>query len=305
MSIHKSTPNFDVIFEGDPKDGWMHSGIAILSDGRLVFEAAGGHGLVFLDVASHKSEKIAVDIAVAHGIATTFESGQDFIWICDPGAQAPGKVVKINLQGEIVKELTPPQTTPNSSQHWRPTSVAVADNGDIWVADGYGISLVHCYRTNGEVLTLDGSDSGSVFNCPHGIAIDKRSGKTQIVVADRRNKRVLTFDETGKFLHEVTAEVITTPSSLAVSGDDLFVTDLYGAIIKISKNGAATAQIPSTHSQERPGWPNKLAKEGSEETIAPTIEDGCINSPHGIVASKDGVVYATEWFFGGRVLKLH
>ena len=73
MSKHDSTTNFEVIFEGDPKDGWMHSGIAILRDGRLVFVAAGGKGLVFLDVASRKSEKIAVDIAVAHGIATTFE----------------------------------------------------------------------------------------------------------------------------------------------------------------------------------------------------------------------------------------
>lgn len=305
MTKSETAPNFEVIFEGDSKDGWMHSGIAILSDGRLVFEAAGGHGLVFLDVDSRKSEKISVDIAVAHGIATTFESGQDFIWICDPGAQAPGKVVKIDLQGKIVSELTPPRTTPASTEHWRPTSVAVADNGDIWIADGYGLSLVHCYRLNGEVETLDGSGSGSIFDCPHGVAIDKRNGTPQIVVADRKNKRVLSFDETGKFLHQVVADVITTPSSLALSGDDLYVTDLYGAIVKISKSGAATAQIPSTHSQERPGWPNALATVGSDETIAPTIAEGCINSPHGIVASKDGVVYATEWFFGGRVLKLH
>ena len=305
MTSGDATPNFEVIFEGDPKDGWMHSGIAILSDERLVFETAGGHGLVFLDVDSGKSEKIAVDIAVAHGITTTYESGEDFIWICDPGVQAPGKVVKVNLCGEILTELTPPQTTPASKEFWRPTSISVADNGDIWVADGYGLSLLHCYRANGEVLTLDGSTSGLVFYCPHGVTIDKRSREAQIVVADRKNRRVLTFDESGNFLYQVSADLITTPSSLAVSGDDIFVTDLYGAVIAISKKGDVTARIPSTNSQGRPGWPNALADVGSDETIIPTIAEGCINSPHGIVASKDGTIYATEWFYGGRVLKLH
>ena len=92
---------------------------------------------------------------------------------------------------------------------------------------------------------------------------------------------------------------------MAVSGDDIFVTDLYGAVIAISKKGDVTARIPSTNSQGRPGWPNALADVGSDETIIPTIAEGCINSPHGIVASKDGTIYATEWFYGGRVLKLH
>jgi hypothetical protein len=40
------------------------------------------------------------------------------------------------------------------------------------------------------------------------------------------------------------------------------------------------------------------------ESVAPTINAGEINSPHGIVASKDGSIYATEWYFGGRVITL-
>ena len=279
----------------------MHSGIAILNDGRLVFEAAGGRGLVFLDVASGKSEKISVDIAVAHGIATTYESGDDFIWICDPGEQAPGKVVKVNLKGEIVDELQPPEASPLSKEKWRPTSVAVAKGGDIWIADGYGISLVHRYSPNGDVLTLDGTESGLKFDCPHGVAVDDRAGQLQIAVADRSNKRVLLFEKDGRFIRSISAEIMTSPSSIAASGDNLFVTDLRGAILAISIDDQVSAVVPSAHIDGREGWPNALI---GGESVAPSINAGEINSPHGIVASKDGSIYATEWFFGGRVITL-
>jgi streptogramin lyase len=292
---------FKILFEGDAAQGWMHSGIAILNDGRLVFEAAGGRGLVFLDVASGKSEKISVDIAVAHGIATTYESGDDFIWICDPGEQAPGKVVKVNLKGEIVDELQPPEASPLSKEKWRPTSVAVAKGGDIWIADGYGISLVHRYSPNGDVLTIDGTESGLKFDCPHGVAVDDRAGQLQIAVADRSNKRVLLFEKDGRFIRSISAEIMTSPSSIAASGDNLFVTDLRGAILAISIDDQVSAVVPSAHIDGREGWPNALI---GGESVAPSINAGEINSPHGIVASKDGSIYATEWFFGGRVITL-
>ena len=279
----------------------MHSGIAILSDGRLVFESAGGRGLVFLDLTSGKSEKVSVDIAVAHGIATTYESGKDFIWICDPGEQAPGKVVKINLSGKIVDELQPPAASPLSKEKWRPTSVAVTKDGDIWIADGYGLSLVHRYSANGNVITLDGSESGLQFNCPHGVAVDDRGAEMNIAVADRTNKRVLLFDKDGRYIRSIAAEIMTSPSSIAASGESLFITDLRGAILSISMDDQVSAVIPSSHIDAREGWPNALV---DGESIAPTIKAGEINSPHGIVASKEGAIYATEWFFGGRVLAL-
>jgi len=293
--------NFRILFEGDAAQGWMHSGIAILSDGRLVFEATGGHGLVFLDPISGESERITVDVAVAHGIATTRESGEDFIWICDPGEQAPGKVVKVNISGEIVDELAPPAASPLSKEKWRPTSVALTEDGDIWIADGYGLSLVHRYSPNGDVMTLDGSESGLQFDCPHGVAVDDRGAQRRIAIADRRNKRVLLFALDGRFLNSISAEIMTSPSSIAASGESLFITDLRGAILAISNSEQVSAIIPSSHVDGREGWPNALV---NGETIAPTIQQGEINSPHGIVVSRDGSIFVTEWYFGGRVISL-
>jgi hypothetical protein len=122
-----------------------------------------------------------------------------------------------------------------------------------------------------------------------------------IAVADRTNKRVLLFEKDGRFIRSISAEIMTSPSSLAASGDNLFVTDLRGAILAISIDDQVSAVVPSAHIDGREGWPNALI---GGESVAPSINAGEINSPHGIVASKEGAIYATEWFFGGRVLAL-
>jgi hypothetical protein len=94
---------------------------------------------------------------------------------------------------------------------------------------------------------------------------------------------------------------MTSPSSIAASGDNLFITDLRGAILSISSDDQVSAVIPTAHIDGREGWPNALV---DGESVAPTIQAGEINSPHGIVASQDGSIYATEWYFGGRVISL-
>jgi len=132
----------------------MHSGIGVLSDGRIVFEAPGGAALIFLDPATKKHVRIEVDVAVSHGIAV---ASDDTIWICDPGAQAPGQVVQINLDGKILRTIKQPVRSSDEQDKWRPTSIALAANGDIWIGDGYGLSLVHVVRANGIIETFDGS----------------------------------------------------------------------------------------------------------------------------------------------------
>jgi DNA-binding beta-propeller fold protein YncE len=295
--------DFEVIYSGNSQDGWLHSGIALLSDNRLVFEAPGGNGIILLDPQTLNQKKIPVDIAVAHGITTTFEDEHDFIWICDPGEKNPGKVIKIDLDGNIIRTITPPGSSPLSEKNWRPTSIAIANNGDIWVADGYGLNLVHVYRVNGTTETFDGSASGINFNCPHGVAVDERNSPPTIAIADRRNRRIVFMAEDGSYIRSVTAEIMIGPSSIAVGRDALFVTDLFGAVISVSQEDEVSALIQTTNSQSRPGWPNAFG-DVAEKLVAPTIPQGAVNSPHGIALSPDGILYFTEWFLGGRVVRL-
>ena len=76
-----------------------------------------------------------------------------------------------------------------------PTNVAVADNGHLFVADGYGNAAVHHFNKHGDLLKSWGGsgDGPGQFNVPHGICVDR----DRIIVADRENSRLQFFDHTG------------------------------------------------------------------------------------------------------------
>ncbi len=72
--------------------------------------------------------------------------------------------MKFGLDGVEVASLARPLHGAYESGFFAPTSVAVngprhGGNGDVWVADGYGESLVHRYSADGRYLsTLTGEE---------------------------------------------------------------------------------------------------------------------------------------------------
>src|SRR3990172_11008223 len=82
-----------------------------------------------------------------------------------------------------------------------PADVAVARNGDFYVADGYGNSRVHRFSPDGTLLSSWGNPGRGPgeFTTPHGVWEDARG---RILVADRENDRVQLFSAIGEYLTE-------------------------------------------------------------------------------------------------------
>ena len=81
-----------------------------------------------------------------------------------------------------------------------PTNVAVTNEGDIFVADGYGNCRVHRYTSTGSLITswgTPGKSNPGDFHLPHGIGIDSQG---RVVVCDRQNDRIQLFDQEGEEL---------------------------------------------------------------------------------------------------------
>ena len=105
----------------------------------------------------------------------------------------------------------------------RPTGVAVAPNGEIFVSDGhtpnkYGTSRLVKFSKDGKFIKAwgrKGSAAGEL-NEPHDIFIGGSRG--WVYVADRGNSRVEVFDQDGNY---VTAwKQFGQPSSVFVGKDD-------------------------------------------------------------------------------------
>ncbi len=85
----------------------------------------------------------------------------------------------------------------------RPTNLALAADGSMYVTDGYGNARVHKFAPDGRLLFSwgePGSGPGQ-FNLPHGIAVDREG---RVYVADRENSRIQVFSPKGEFLSEWT-----------------------------------------------------------------------------------------------------
>jgi DNA-binding beta-propeller fold protein YncE len=81
------------------------------------------------------------------------------------------------------------------------TNVALAPNGNLYVADGYGNARVHVFSPSG-ALQFSWGEPGSgpgQFRLPHAIAVDRRG---TVYVADRENSRIQVFKGDGTYITE-------------------------------------------------------------------------------------------------------
>jgi sugar lactone lactonase YvrE len=104
-----------------------------------------------------------------------------------------------------------------------PCDVAVAENGDIFVADGHVNSRVVKFSKDGTFIKAWGKrgTGPGEFNLPHTIAIDSRG---RVFVGDRSNNRIQIFDQDGTFIDQWTQ--FGSPSGIFIGADDtLYVAD--------------------------------------------------------------------------------
>jgi len=156
------------------------------------------------------------------------------------------QAIKLDPEGQVLMRLGTAGVAgdgPNSFDG--PTDVAVAPNGDIFVADGHGNSRVVRFSKDGEFEMswgTKGTGPGE-FDEPHALAFDSRG---RLFVGDRLNQRIQVFDQNGRFLDEWTGIMA---SGMHITPDDqLFVADYQlrmGIVIADAADLSETGFIPS------------------------------------------------------------
>jgi sugar lactone lactonase YvrE len=219
------------------------------------------------------------------------------IWATDArGESGRGhQVFKFDRAGNVLLTLGKAGVAATGTDTFnQPTSVVVADSGDIFVADGHRSGAA---PTNNRIVKFsrDGAfiktwgQKGSApgeFDEPHTIAMDSRG---RVFVGDRYNNRIQIFDQDGKFLDEW--KQFGRPSGIYVGPDDtIYVTD------------------SESNEAKNPGFKRGIrigsARDGKVIALIPDPEpdtEKVVTSGAEGVAANAGAVYGAE--VGPRMMK--
>ena len=179
--------------------GWVYTqvaGVAVDSKDRVLILCRGAHPIIVFSREGEFIESWGEGIfSNAHG---AYIDAEDNFYCVDNGDHT---VRKFARDGDLVFTLgTANKPAPPGQPFNKPTDLAQAQNGDLYISDGYGNSSVHRFTAGGELIQSWGelgTDRGQ-FNLPHGVWVD---GK-KVYVADRQNNRVQIFSLEGEYIEE-------------------------------------------------------------------------------------------------------
>ena len=184
----------------------------------------------------------------AHGLTIRKEGSEEFLYLCD---YQHGIVTKRTLKGEEVFTLGYPAESAaykpkdqNTTVAYRPTNVAIAPNGDIYVGDGYGSSFINQYNQKAEYIrTFGGLGKGDdQVDCPHGLWIDMRAETPVLVVTDRGNSRLQRFTLEGKHIDSISG-TSKMPCFLHERNGEVVIADLLSKVTILDRKNNVVATL--------------------------------------------------------------
>jgi len=250
---------------------------------------------------------------VAHGLLIRKEGSTEFLYLTltasnprmAPQPDMQATVIKATLRGEIVWKIEGPPAidaykpgADGAPKKYSPTNLAVAPNGDVYVADGYGSSYVSQYNSKGEYIRTfggRGGDPGQLAE-PHGIWMDMRTGKPILTVADRRNNRLQRFTLDGKHIDFITG--VTLPCHFDEYKGDVVIPDLQGKVTLLDKDNKVIDYLGDAGAKSMDDL--SPIRTQTRDKFTP----GKFVCPHGACFDHEGNIFVVEWVEVGRVSKL-
>jgi DNA-binding beta-propeller fold protein YncE len=232
-----------------PDDGWAKQpigrgfgstiGLNVDKDGKSmwIYDRCGGNTCEDSKIAPLTKYDASGKVVAAIGAGLTvfphglFVDKDGNIWITDGRADKAKKkgntVLKLSPDGKVLMTLGTPGVAGDDETHFNaPSDVAVAPNGDIFVADGHGDKTnarIVKFSADGKFIKAWGKEGAGPgeFNVPHGLAFDSAG---RLFVADRANSRLQIFDQDGKFIAEW--KQFGRPSGVTIDKNDtVYVAD--------------------------------------------------------------------------------
>ncbi len=253
------------------------------------------NNVIIYDKSGKLIEVWGTEFPGAHGLTLNVEGGEDFLYISDNSRH---EVIKTTIDGKVVQVFPYPADSGKyeKPEQYVPTETAIAENGDVYVADGYGQQYIMHYNAKGELLNTFGGkgDGPENFDNAHGICIDTRQSEPILLITARAQNKLKRFTMDGQHISTI---------------------DLPGAFIcrpVVNKKNVYLATIWSADKAEGSGFVSIL-DENNQLVSAPggcepKYDDGQLRSmyqtlkifihPHDVCVDDDDNLYVAQWNSG-------
>jgi DNA-binding beta-propeller fold protein YncE len=226
------------------------------------------------------------------------------LWMADNGAH---QVFKLSLEGRVLLTLGKKGVAGNGPDEFdAPTEVAIAPNGDIFVADGHsgggtaiGNARIVKFNQDGKFIKTWGRKgmAPGEFDVVHTLAFDSRG---RLFVGDRQNNRIQIFDQDGNFIAQWFQ--FGRPSGIYIdrSSDTIYVADSESRDGRTNTGQFALAQTGYGYNLgARRGIRIGSARDGSVKFFIP---DPCpypyaagSSFAEGVTVDRQGNVYGADF----------
>jgi peptidylamidoglycolate lyase len=244
-----------------------------------------------------------LNLPAAHGLTLhKSRAGQESLWITDNG----GRVLQTSLEGKILLELPTPGQIGAYQPHepYSPTETAVAPNGDIYVADGYGSQFILRFDSTGQFVGKFGGRSTQPSNPgkfmqAHGIALDLRGPAPLLVCTERIRNEFNWFTLEGKHVRGVylPGAYVSRP---VIHGQHLYSGVCFGAkpddYRMWQQRGFVTILDSKDQVVSNPGGQPPSYREGRLQLL---LQDQPVfENCHDVCVDKTGDLYVCQWNSG-------
>ena len=233
----------------------------------------------------------------AHGLTLFNENGTDVLFICDNDRH---QVIKTDLKGRELMVLDYPKDSGvyEKTDQYIPTETAIAPNGDIYVADGYGLDFIIQYDANGNYIRHfggKGTENHHLSNA-HGVCLDLRNPKEPcLIVTSRQENAFKRFSLEGKWL-----ETIALPGAWVcrpvIRGEYLYAAVLQSNSRLWAQSGFVTILDQQNKVVSNPGGNGPSYQGDQLEEMYQTIK--AFQYPHDVCVDDEENLYVAQWNSG-------
>ncbi|SHJ77465.1 hypothetical protein SAMN04487911_13612 [Arenibacter nanhaiticus] len=254
------------------------------------------NNVIIYDRKGNLIETWGTDYPGAHGLTLKNENGTDMLYIAD---NVRNEVIKTTIDGKVAQIFSFPKESGKypSKNQYIPTETAVADNGDVYIADGYGEQYIMHYNAQGKLLNTFGGkgDADHQFYNAHGICIDNRdAANPTLLITARQQNKLKRFSMDGKYINSIDlpGAFICRP---VIAGKHIYLATIWSGD---GDEGSGFVSILDENNTliSAPGGSAPIYENGKLHKMHQAIK--IFHHPHDVCVDDDENLYVAQWNSG-------